>query len=59
MKVIATTLLRSLNIEPRYDGNKTEIQHGAKSAAIPAIKAVISDARIKILTLIDDYRQNF
>jgi hypothetical protein len=59
MKVIATTLLRSLKIEPRYDGSKTDMQHGAKRAAIPAMNAVINDAKIKILTLINDYKQKF
>ncbi|OGF69092.1 hypothetical protein A3H65_00665 [Candidatus Giovannonibacteria bacterium RIFCSPLOWO2_02_FULL_45_14] len=46
--VIRNTFLLSLKIEPRYDGNKTVMQHGANSAAIPAINAVMSDAMINV-----------
>ena len=49
--VIMRTLRFSRKIDPKYDGSKTEIQHGANKAAMPAIKAVINDARINILTI--------
>src|SRR3989344_2347675 len=44
--VIRNTFRFSLKIEPKYDGNKTVMQQGANSAAIPAINAVISDASL-------------
>ncbi|OGF51749.1 hypothetical protein A3I27_03700 [Candidatus Giovannonibacteria bacterium RIFCSPLOWO2_02_FULL_43_11b] len=48
IKVIKNTFRFSLKIEPKYDGNKTVIQQGANSAAIPAINAVMSDAIINV-----------
>ena len=37
-------MYRSLKIETRYDGSKTVIQHGANSAATPAMNAEIIEA---------------
>ena len=51
-KVIKITVLFSLKIEPRYDGNKTVMQQGANNAAIPATNAVISDAMINVSMII-------
>ena len=42
-------------MEPRYDGNKTVMQQGANSAAIPATNAVTRDAMISVSMLVIIY----
>src|SRR3989338_6971957 len=47
-EVMSMTVLFCLKIEPKYAGSSTPMQQGANNAAIPAIKAVINAAKIRI-----------
>jgi len=45
--VMKKILYFSLKMLPRYEGRRTVMQHGAKSAANPAINAAIRDVPIR------------
>jgi len=44
--VIKSTCFRSLKTDPKYAGRRYVMQHGAKSAIMPAIKDDMSEAPI-------------